>query len=693
VRADYAWLLDGGGVPGEGLDEVDDLGGVGGDGAGGVAGVLGDEALLQDLLDGDVLAEGAACGVGGGVLLALLHGRDERDGVDAIGEDEVADAVLVDGDGHLFGVALELDRDGFAVDGFAVFGVDHADGDALGEGRDAKREETESEGRESDSYERCVGSHGRNYRGEFRVVGMILRRFVLALSLFSVPFMTQLHAQRQHAGQGAPGAGDAKPADAKAADAKGAAKPEPKVEGLPEDKSVAQTITVNGKVIHYTATVGTIHLKDAMGKPTGDVMYTAYTVDGASRDGDKGSARPVLFAVNGGPGASSVYLNLGAIGPKHVAFANAGDSASDPAVLTDNPGTWLDFTDEVFIDPIGTGFSKSLVDEAETKKLFYAPTPDVEYLSLVIYKWLVKNDRLLDKKYLIGESYGGYRGPRMTHYLQSQLGVAMNGMVLVSPYLNPNFGDGNLSPIPWMTTLPSITAAHLENEHQLNDESMQKVIAYTEGEYATALIKGPEDKAATDAMIAKVTEMTGLDPSFVRYSGGRLDTEAYLREVHREKGEIGSVYDSNVTLPDPFPYAPYQESSDPILESIIAPTTTAMVNFITNTVGWKTEDRYYALSEVVNRAWDRQGPDLRRGSVPDLREAIAADPKLAVLIVHGWNDLSCPFMGSVLTQNELPQNLAKQVTVHEFPGGHMFYTRPANQSGLHALAESMVAAH
>jgi carboxypeptidase C (cathepsin A) len=481
-----------------------------------------------------------------------------------------------------------------------------------------------------------------------------------------------------------------KPADKSAAVGtdKAAAKADEKPEGLPEDKSVAQSITVNGKTLHYTATVGTIHLKDAMGKPTGDVMYTAYTVDRAKGD----PARPVLFALNGGPGASSVYLNLGAIGPKHVAFANEGDSPSDAATLTDNPGTWLDIADEVFIDPIGTGFSKTLVDEATTKKLFYAPTPDIEYLSLVIYKWLVKNDRLLDKKYLIGESYGGYRGPRITHYLQSDLGVAMNGLVLVSPYLNPTFGDGNLSPVPWMITLPSITAAHLENEKKLSDESMKQVISYTEGEYATALIEGPADKSGTEAMIAKVTEMTGLDPMFVRYSGGRLETGAYLREVHREKGEIGSVYDSNVTAPDPYPYAPQQESNDPILESIIAPTTTAMVDFITRVVGWKTEARYYALSDEVNREWERSG-DLRKGSVGDLRESIAADPKLAVLIVHGWNDLSCPFMGSILTQNELPAKLAGQLSVHEFPGGHMFYTRPANQDGLHALAEAMVKKH
>lgn len=459
---------------------------------------------------------------------------------------------------------------------------------------------------------------------------------------------------------------------------------------LPADRSVPQTITVNGKTIHYTATVGTIDLKADDGKTTGQVMYTAYTVD--QPKGTPATARPVTFAFNGGPGAASVYLNLGAIGPKHVTFGNEGDSLSDPAALTDNPGTWLDFTDLVFIDPIGTGFSRSRVDEKETKKLFYAPTPDVEYLSLVIYKWLVKNDRMLSKKYLAGESYGGYRGPRMTHYLQTQLGVGINGLFLVSPYLNPNIEEQGLSPTRFMITLPSITAAHLEREGKLTPDAMQSVIHYTETDYATALLQGPADKPATDAMIARVTDMTGLDPTFVRYSGGRLDIGAYLREVHREQGEIGSVYDSNVTAPDPYPYAPEQESSDPILESSIAPTTEAMVNFITNTVGWKDDERFYTLSYDVNNAWDRNA-DLRRGSVPDLREALAADPKLHVVILHGWNDLSCPFMGSVLTQNQLPSKLASQLTIHEFPGGHMFYTRAANGAELHQIAEQTVAAH
>src|SRR5271154_2009314 len=507
------------------------------------------------------------------------------------------------------------------------------------------------------------------------IFGMTLRRFALVLMLSSFPAFAQ--SSDKPATPPAEGAAAWKPG-------------EPMKNPLPADKSAPQTITVNGKTIHYTATVGTITLKGKEDKPTGVVMYTAYTVDDANKGG---AHRPVTFALNGGPGASSVYLNLGAIGPKHITFANEGDSPSDPATLTDNPGTWLDFTDLVFIDPIGTGFSRSLVDEAETKKLFYSTNPDIEYLSMVIYKWLVQTDRLLDKKYLVGESYGGYRGPRITHYLQSRLGAAMNGLVLVSPYLNPEAGDGNLSPIPWLTTLPSIAAAHLESEGKLTPAAMQQVMAYTRGDYAQALLKGRSDTAATDAMIAHVTEMTGLDPKFVKFAGGRLDIGAYLREVHRTQGLIGSVYDSNVTAPDPFPYAPTQETGDPILESIIAPTTTAMVDFITRTVGWKTDARYEALSYDVNRQWDRND-DLREGAVRDLRESVAADPKLRVLIVHGWNDLSCPFMGSILSVDQMPiMGDASRVQIHEFAGGHMFYTRTVNQDSLHKLAETMVETH
>jgi carboxypeptidase C (cathepsin A) len=505
-----------------------------------------------------------------------------------------------------------------------------------------------------------------------------LRFILLACTLFSLGYSPALSLAQSD--KTPPPASDKdKPADK-------AAPEKPGLPPLPSPAHTQQSIQLEGKTLKYTVTVGALPVRDSDGKEAGEVVVTSYTVDAPNR--------PVTFAFNGGPGASSVYLNFGAIGPKHLDAGNEGDSPSDPTNLVDNPGTWLDFTDLVFVDPIGTGFSRSLVSESETKKLFYSTVPDIEYLSRVVYDWLVKNDRLGSRKYLVGESYGGFRGPRVTHYLQSQLGVALNGVVLVSPYLNPTIeNNGDLSPLPWMMTLPSITAAHLEREKKLTPEAMSDVISYTQGEYATTLLKGRSDDAATQKMIARVTEMTGLDPSFVKFSGGRIETGAYLREVHREEGKLGSVYDSNVTSFDPFPFAPEQRAQDPILASIVAPLTTAMVDFVTRTVGWKVDARYNALSYDVNRLWDRDA-ELRQGSVPDLREAVAADPKLRVMIVHGWNDLSCPFMGSVLTVDQMPvMGDPTRISVHEFPGGHMFYTRSDSRAALRKEVMEMFAKH
>ena len=498
-------------------------------------------------------------------------------------------------------------------------------------------------------------------------------RIILAVSVLAGSAIGQGH-----------GDGSAGGAESKAEAAK-----QPMASTLPADAHVAQTMELDGKTLKYTATVGKLPVKNAEGKTAGEVVFTSYVMDGANR--------PVTFAFNGGPGAASVYLNLGAIGPKRVNFGAEGQSPSDPATLMDNPGTWLDFTDLVFIDPIGTGFSQSLVGEAETKKMFYGPDQDIEYLSRIVYDWLVKNGRLQSRKYIVGESYGGYRGPRLTSYLQSKIGVAVNGLVLVSPALNPAAGSPDLSPIPWMLTLPSITAANYERQGKLTDASMAAVIDYTRGEYAEDLLKGNSDPQATPRIVKKVTELTGLDPTFVKQSGGRLETQAFLREEFRETGKLGSRYDPNVTAYDPFPYNPTQETNDPILLSIIAPTTTAMVDWVTRTVGWKTDARYNALSEEVNRMWDRgsrNGAFSGSASATDLRVAVATDPKLRVVIAHGWADLSCPFMGSVLTVSQMPiMGDPTRVAVHEYPGGHMYYARLASSMALRKDVLDMVNKH
>jgi carboxypeptidase C (cathepsin A) len=436
------------------------------------------------------------------------------------------------------------------------------------------------------------------------------------------------------------------------------------------DKTIDQVVRIGNRVLRYKATVGHITLRDAKGKPTGEVVYTAYIVPGAA------TARPVTFAFNGGPGAASVFLNMGAIGPKRVPFGARGDSPSDVPVLRDNPATWLDFTDLVFIDPVGTGFSRSLVDPDETKKLFYGSKQDIEYLSRVVYDWLTKNGRMTSRKYLVGESYGGYRVPRLAYYLQSQMGVGTSGLVMVSPYLDPAAigNETSLSPLPWAINLPSMAAGHYEREGRpLNAATMNDVENYVRTDFVTDFLKGTKDKAATDRLSAKVANFTGLDPVLVRRLDGRVDIGTYLREIRRSTGQIGSVYDSNVTAFDPFPGSADANYNDPLLDGIIAPTTSAAVDFITNQVGWKTDGRYETLSYAVNRAWDRDRSD---APVTDLRKAIANDPKMAVMIAHGWDDLSCPYYASKLIIDQMPSfGQAQRVNLHVYPGGHMFYAR------------------
>jgi carboxypeptidase C (cathepsin A) len=458
---------------------------------------------------------------------------------------------------------------------------------------------------------------------------------------------------------------------------------------FPADASVKQVTHVAGKTLNYTATVGSLPVRDEKGKKIAEVVFTAYVLDGP-RDPN----RPVTFAFNGGPGAASVYLNLGAIGPKRVQFGAQGDSPSDSARLIDNPGTWLDVTDMVFIDPVGTGFSRSLVDKDETKKQFYSIKPDIEYLSRIVYDWLLKNGRMASPKYVAGESYGGYRVPRITYFLQTRLGVGVNGMVMVSPYLEPPMDQApNFSPMTWVTTLPSMAAANYERQGKpLSPAQMAEVEAYARGEFVTDLMKGRRDPEAVNRLVAKVTAYTGLDPAFVKRSGGRIDIRAFLRELYRDTGKIGSVYDSNVTQDDPFPWAPDDQRGDPILDAIIAPTTSAMVDFDTRVVGWKVDGRFNALSYDVGENWEK-GVELTEATT-DLRQAIAADPKMKVLIAHGYDDLSCPYFVSRLVIDQMPiTGDPGRVKLSIYPGGHMFYSRPASQTAFRNDVLQVFAAH
>ena len=463
--------------------------------------------------------------------------------------------------------------------------------------------------------------------------------------------------------------------DAASADRTARSEPPP----FPADASVKQTARIAGKSLSYTATVGALPVRDVEGRKTAEVVFTAYMLDGP-RD----PSRPVTFAFNGGPGAASVYLNLGAIGPKRIQFGAQGDSPSDPAILKDNPGGWLDFTDLVFIDPVGTGFSRSLIKPEETDKAFFTIESDIAYLSRIVYDWLSRNGRMTSPKYVVGESYGGFRAQAIARHLQVKMGVGVSGVVLVSPALDGRLAaDPDTSPMSWAATLPSMAAARYERDGKtLTPALMAEVETYARTDFVTDILRGVRDKAAVDRLTEKVAKYTGLDTVEVRRSGGRIESRAFLRALYRDQGRLGSWYDSNVTAFDPYPLAPNGRAGDPILDGIYAPTTSAMVDFITRQVGWKVDAHYEVLSSDVNRRWEKNW-FTRIESASDLREALAVDPKLKALIVHGYNDLSCPYFQSELVVAQIPDmGGTDRLQVKAYPGGHMFYSRPESQAAL-----------
>jgi carboxypeptidase C (cathepsin A) len=471
-------------------------------------------------------------------------------------------------------------------------------------------------------------------------------------------------------------ADDPKPATGAAAESKS---DRPDLPPFPADASVKQSVVLNGRTLTYTATVGSIPVRNPDGKKIAEVVFTAYTLDGPHDP-----HRPVTFAFNGGPGAASVYLNLGAIGPKRVQFGAAGDSPSDPPITRDNPGTWLDFTDLVFIDPVGTGFSRSLLKQDETDKHFFTIQGDIAYLSRVVYDWLQKNGRMTSPKYVVGESYGGYRAPALAHQLQTVEGVGVAGVVMVSPALDGrNSVDPDTSPLAWAVTLPSMAAANYEREGKpLTPAQMADVETYARTEFVTDLLRGRQDPEAVDRIVKRVSAYTGLPEASVREVGGRIDSRWFLRELYRSEGKLGSWYDSNVTAYDPFPWSPTQRTGDPILEAILAPTTSAMVDFVTRQVGWKVDAHYEALNPAVNEHWEKNWFTSIE-SASDLRQALAVDPKMKALIVHGYDDLSCPYFGSELVVSQIPSmGDPKRLQVKVYPGGHMFYSRPDSQAAL-----------
>lgn len=456
---------------------------------------------------------------------------------------------------------------------------------------------------------------------------------------------------------------------------------------LPADATQRETVVTPDATLAYNVRVEAVPLYDPKGEKVAEVVVTSYLLDRT-----EAKTRPITYAFNGGPGAASAFLNFGAIGPKRMPFGAEGTTPSDLPQLIDNAETWLGFTDLVFVDPVGTGYSRA-VGNTDAKD-FWGIESDVDTLSRVVAKHLALRNRLMSPVYLVGESYGGFRAPRIARQLQSRDGVGVRGLVAISPVLDFAIRDGEgSSPIPWVSALPSLAASARERKGPVERADLADVEAYASGDFIADLMKGPRDAAAVDRLSSRVAEFTGLDRAFVKRLGGRVDIRTFARELRRDEGKVGSLYDANVTAYDPFPSSARAQWEDPVLDGALAPLTRAAVDFYARDLGFRVDRRYELLASDVNRGWKWGSGQSLPESTSALREALALDPKLKVLVAHGVTDLVTPYMESKIVLDQLPAfGDPDRVKLTVYPGGHMFYSRDASRAALLKDAKALYGA-
>jgi carboxypeptidase C (cathepsin A) len=454
---------------------------------------------------------------------------------------------------------------------------------------------------------------------------------------------------------------------------------------LPADSITKQTIVLPGRTLAFTATAGSIHLFNERGDPQADIAYTAYQLDGVDP-----RSRPVTFFLNGGPGAASAYLQLGAAGPWRLPInADAAISSASPD-LQPNAETWLDFTDLVFIDPVGTGYSRFVSTEEDVRKRFYSIDGDVNALSVVVRRWLEKSDRLLSPKFIVSESYGGIRGPKMVHELQTEQGVGIRGLILISPVLDFRDFSGS-SPLKYAASLPSMAAVARVAKGPVTRADMADVESYARGDFLGDLIKGEADAEATTRLSDRVAALTGIDQAVSRRLAGRFDVSEFRREFDRRDGKVTGRYDASVLGFDPNPDSSVSHFSDPSGDPLIAPLTSAVVDLTARKLNWRPDGSYKLLNSAVERSWDFGRGLNPAESISDLRQILALDPKLKLLVGHGLFDLATPYFGSKMLLDQLPAYASpERVKLIVYPGGHMFYSRDASRQAFRAEAEALM---
>lgn len=453
---------------------------------------------------------------------------------------------------------------------------------------------------------------------------------------------------------------------------------------LPPESVTKQTLTLPGRTLAYTATAGAIRIYSDKNEPEADIVVTSYQLDGADPQ-----TRPVTFVFNGGPGSASAWLQFGNLGPWRIKMTGEALSPSAPPTLMPNAETWLDFTDLVFIDPVGTGYSRFAKDTEEVRKKLFSVNGDASSIALVIRRWLEKSNRLLSPKYVVGESYGGIRGPKVVHDLQTREGVGVKGLILISPVLD--FRDFGGSFMRRVADLPTFAAVAREAKGPVTRADMADVERYAASDFLLDLVRGEADTAAANRIADKVAALTGIDPAVLRRLAGRLDAMTFRREFDRANGRVTGRYDASVTGIDPFPDSSFYRFGDPASDPLEAPITSAAVDYYNQKLKWRPEGSYVLGSSTANKSWDwGRGLDPVQ-SITQIREILALDPAMKLLVAQGLFDLATPYFGTKIQLDQLPAYASPdRVKLVVYPGGHMFYARDPSRQALRGEAEGMM---
>jgi carboxypeptidase C (cathepsin A) len=438
----------------------------------------------------------------------------------------------------------------------------------------------------------------------------------------------------------------------------------------------SSSVLINGETINYESIAGKILLKKDDGTPRASIFHVSYI----RKDVKNPITRPVMFAFNGGPGSSSVWLHLGALGPRILNITGDGTQPiKPPATLINNTNSILDATDLVFIDPVSTGYSRAEKDIKPSE--FHGVNDDIASIADFIRLWVTQNKRWASPKFLLGESYGGIRAAGLANELQSNYGMQLNGVVMLSTLLD--FQTLSLSvgnELPFLINLPTFTSvAHFHGVIKGDrNELVKQSRAFAFNEYATALHQGNELPIDQKKAIAeKLASLTGLSVDLFREQNLRITPARFRGEILKSAGKNIGRFDARVTSSDTN-VAMTAAEYDASYSLAFGAFSTAMLDYLTRELDWKEDQPYEILTEKV-QPWNWNSDNSFVNLSPSLSTAIRDNPHLRVLVQCGYTDLATPSDGmlySVRHMLDLPENTKENITFEWYEGGHMFYLNP-----------------